>query len=113
MRTDRTIPTNKSHIIISDNKQGTCILTDVAISGDRNVIKKGAEKILKCKNLTTEIQRMWNADAKMIPVIIGKTGTILKSLRQYLSNIPGKHKFKGLQKTAILGTAHTLRKVLT
>jgi hypothetical protein len=31
---------------------------DVAISGDRNVIKKEAEKILKYKDLTIEIQRM-------------------------------------------------------
>jgi len=29
----------------------------------------------------------------MIPVIIGATGTILESLRQYLSNIPGMHEF--------------------
>jgi hypothetical protein len=29
----------------------------VAISGDRNVIKKEADKILKHKDLTTEIQR--------------------------------------------------------
>ena len=33
---------------------------DVAIPGDKNVIKKEAEKILKYKDLTTEIQRMWN-----------------------------------------------------
>jgi predicted RNA-binding protein Jag len=26
------------------------------------------------------------------PAIIGATGTILKSLLQYLTNIPGKHK---------------------
>jgi hypothetical protein len=36
------------------------MLIDVAISGDRNVIKKEAEKILKYKDLTIEIQRMWN-----------------------------------------------------
>jgi hypothetical protein len=34
------------------------------------------------------------------------------SFRKYLSNIPGKHEIKELQKTAILGTAHILRKVL-
>jgi hypothetical protein len=34
------------------------IIIDVAISGDRNVIKKEAEKILKYKDLTIEIQRM-------------------------------------------------------
>jgi len=50
---------------------------------------KGAEKILKYKDLTTEIQRMWNAIAKLIPVKTGVTGTISELPRQYLSNIPG------------------------
>jgi hypothetical protein len=53
------------------------VLIDVAISGDRNVIKKGAEKIIKYKDLTIEIQRMWNVNTRVIPVIIGATGTIL------------------------------------
>jgi len=39
------------------------MLIDVTISGDRNVIKK-AEKILKCKDLRIEIQRMWNVKKK-------------------------------------------------
>ena len=45
-------------------------------------------------------------------MIIGATGTISESFRKYVSNIPGKHGVKELQKTAILGTAHILRKVL-
>jgi hypothetical protein len=89
------------------------MLIDVAISGDRNVIKKEAEKILKYKDLRIEIQRMWNVKARVIPVIIGATGTISKSLRKYVKSIPGKHEVRELQKTAILGTAHILRKVLT
>ena len=93
-------------------KKGTCMLIDVAISGDRNVIKKEAEKILKYKDLTIEIQRMWNVKTKLIPVIIGSTGTISKSFRKYMSNIPGNQEVKELQKTSILGTAHMLRKVL-
>jgi hypothetical protein len=72
-----------------------------------------AEKILKYKNLTIEIQRMWNVKTKVIPVIIGATGTISKSFRKYVRNIPGSHEVKEIQKTAILGTAHILRKVLT
>jgi len=51
VRSDRIIPNNKPDIIIRDNKQGTCMLMDVAIPGDRNVIKKEAEKILKYKKL--------------------------------------------------------------
>jgi hypothetical protein len=41
------------------------------------MIKKEAEKILKYKDLTIEIQRMWYVKTRMIPVIIGATGTIL------------------------------------
>jgi hypothetical protein len=48
----------------------------------------------------------------IIIIIIGATGTISKSFRKYVSNIPGKHELKELQKTAILATAHILRKVL-
>jgi len=88
------------------------MLIDVAISGDRYLIKKEAEKFLKYKDLTVEIQCMWNVKTKVIPVIIGATGTISKSFRKYVSNIPGKHEVKELQKTSILGTAHILRKVM-
>jgi len=45
VQTDRTIPNSKPDIIIRDNENGTCMLIEVAISGDRNVIKKEAEKI--------------------------------------------------------------------
>ena len=93
----------------NNNNKGTCLLIDGAISGDRNVIKMEAEKILKYKDLTTEIQRMWNVKTKVISIIIGVTGTISKSFRKYVNNIPGKHEVKELQQTAILGTAHTLR----
>ena len=58
---------------------------------------------------------MWNVKAKVIPVITGATGTISKPLRQYLSNVQGKHEIKEMKKkkkAAILVTAHILRKVL-
>jgi hypothetical protein len=79
---------------------------------DDNVIQKEAEKILKYKDLTTEIQHMWNVKTTVIPAIIGVTVTISKSFRKYVSTIPGNHEVKELQKTAILGTAHILLNVL-
>jgi hypothetical protein len=77
------------------------------------VIKKEAEKILKCKDLTIEIQGMWKVKTRVIPVIIGVTENNSKSFGKYITNIPGNNEVKELQKTAILGTAHILRKVLT
>jgi len=56
------------------------------------------------------MQRMWNVETRVIPVIIGATGTISKSFRKYASDITGNHDVKELQKTATLSTAHILRK---
>jgi enolase len=111
VQTDRTIPNNEPDVIIRDNEKGECVLIDVAIPGDRNVIKKDAQNVLKYEDLIIEIQRMWNVKTKVTPVIIGATGTISESFRKYLSSIPGKHDIKELQKTAILGTAHIRWKV--
>jgi hypothetical protein len=47
VRTGRTIPNNKPENIIRDNEEGTCVIINVAIPGDRNVIEKEVEKILK------------------------------------------------------------------
>jgi hypothetical protein len=47
------------------------------------VVEKKAEEILKYKDLIQEIQRMWNVKAEVKPIIIGVTGDISKSLRQY------------------------------
>jgi hypothetical protein len=109
---NNNIPNNKPDIVIRDYEKGTCMLIDVAIPGDRNVIQKEAEKILKYKDLTIEIQGMWNVKTGVISVIIGATGTISKSFRKYVSTIQGNHDVRELQKTAILGTAHVLRKVV-
>jgi hypothetical protein len=88
-------------------------LIDVAIPSDKNVIQKEAEKKLNCTNLSIEILRMWNMKCFIIPVIIGATGIVSKSLQKYLEIIPGQHSIDSLQKkTAILGTSHIIRKVL-
>jgi ApbE superfamily uncharacterized protein (UPF0280 family) len=73
------------------------MLMDVAISGGRDEIKKEAEKILKYKDLTIEIQGMWTVKTKVIPVIIDATGIISKTFRKYVSNITGNHEVKALR----------------
>jgi hypothetical protein len=84
----------------------------VAIPSDRNVIQV-SEKKLKYKNLSIEIQRMWNMKCFVIPVIIRATVIVTKGLKKYLETIPGKHSIDSLQKkTAVLGTSHIIRKVL-
>ena len=55
---------------------------DVAILGDRNVIKKEAVENLKYIDLIIEIQCMWNVKAQAIPAIIVATRTISELLTQ-------------------------------
>jgi hypothetical protein len=50
--------------------------------------------------------------AKLIPVIVRTTVTTSKSFRKYLSNVTGKLHSNEQAKTAILGTAYGLQKVV-
>ena len=47
VHTDREVTENRSDIIISNKKEKTCTLTDVAIPADRNGVQTEAEKKLK------------------------------------------------------------------
>ena len=55
---------------------------------------------------------MWNLKCTIIPVITGATGIVTRSLRKNLEAVPRKNSIDSLQKTAILGTSHIIRKVL-
>jgi hypothetical protein len=67
---------------------------------------------LKYNSLSIETQQMWNLKWMIIPIIIGATGIVTKSLRKNQEAIPGKHSIDPLQNTAILGTSHIIWKVL-
>ena len=79
---------------------------------DGHVVQKEAEKKLKYKSLCIQIQRMWNLKCTIVPVITGATGIVRRSVKKNLETVPGKHLIDSVQKTAILGTSHIIRKVL-
>jgi len=79
---------------------------------DRNVVQKEEEKEFKYNSLCIEVQRMWNLKCTIVPVIIGATGIVTRSLRKNLETVPGKDSIDSLQKIAVLGTSHIIRKVL-
>ena len=69
---------------------------------------KGSGKKVKIQEFmyrdTTNVEpEMYN-----VPVIIGATGIVTRSLRKNLEAVPGKHSIDSLQKTAILGTSHII-----
>jgi len=58
VHTKREVIANRPDIIIKNKKEETCTLIDVALPADRNVVQKEAEKKLKYKSLSIEVQRM-------------------------------------------------------
>jgi hypothetical protein len=61
---------------------------------------------------TTVVKRMWKVNSKVIPVIIGATGSISNLFGNYLGSRPEKREIKELHKTVTLGIAHRLREAL-
>jgi hypothetical protein len=58
------------------------------------------------------IQRIWNVKCIITPVIIAVTVIVTEALRQTSEATPGKYSKDSVQKTAILGTSHIIRKRL-
>lgn len=113
IQTDREIRANRPDIVIKNHKNKTCQLIDVSVPSDYNIAKKECEKLSKYCDLKIECQRMWNMKCKVIPIVIGATGVVSKEFCKYTSNISEKLRPDQIQKTAILGTAYILRKLLT
>ena len=80
--------------------------------GDVRVPQKEAEKIEKYSDLKRELQKLWKVKAKVVPIVVGALGTVSKSLNGYLKEIGVSTKIQVIQKSALLGTARILRKVL-
>ena len=112
IQTDNEIQARRPDIVIHDKSNKSCYIIDVAIPGDARVPQKEAEKIEKYSDLRRELQKLWKVKAKVVPIVVGALGTVSKSLTGYLKEIKVSTKIQVIQKSALLGTARILRKVL-
>ena len=85
----------------------------MAIPGDGRIEEKELEKISKYQDLKIEIERLWEKQAPVVPVVIGSLGAIPRDLRKHLRKI-GLESISPnqLQRTVLLETAHILLKYL-
>jgi len=112
VHTDREVKANRPDIIIKNKKRENMHTNRCGNTRRQKCCAKGTEKKLKYKSLCIEIQRMWSLNFTIIPVIIGATRIVTRSLRKSLEAVPGKHSIVSLQKTAIIETSHIVRKVM-
>ena len=85
----------------------------MAVSSERNVTAKAAEKLSKYKDLEIEIGKIRNAKTIVIPLVIGALVIVRKGKKRYVEQLPSKIMIEELQKIVLLGTAHILRRTLS
>ena len=111
IQTDKHLPYNTPDITVVEPKQ--VWLIDVAIPGDSRIELKEQEKLTKYQDLKIEVERLWEKKATVVPVVVGALGAVPKQLQYHLKTLgldlitPSQ-----IQKAALLGTAHILRKYL-
>lgn len=111
--TDSTISANCPDIIVHSKKDKLCLLINIAIPVDHNIGEKENDKLTKYKSLGIDITRSWNTRTQIVSIVIGALGCNKKGFHRYLDQIPGKPCAFEVQKIALCGTAHILRKVLS
>lgn len=87
--TDRKIASNRRQIVLHDEIDKTCLLTDDVLPDGVSVPKKKTTKTINYKEVEIAVSRMWGANTRVTPVVVGALGTIGKGFCYHLNRIPG------------------------
>ena len=113
MHTDRIIEARRPDIVVVNKMDSETLIIDIAVPCDYRVKEKESEKIEKYQDLALELTRMWKTRTRVIPIVIGALGAKYR-IDGYLEMLGvGEGMVVTIQQTALLGSAHILRKVLS
>ena len=112
IRTAHNIEARRPDIVLVDKSKKSCHVIDVAIPEDSGAKEKEAEKVEKYQNLARELRRMWEVKTKVVPIVLGALGTVPLRLKGTLKGTGVDTSINLIQKSALLGSARILRKVL-
>ena len=103
----------KPDIVIWNKKEKTALIIDVAVPNDYGLNRAEREKITKYQDLKNDLKQTWSLkEISIIPVVVGATGLVKKTLKTYLNTIPGKPSCYEIQIAAIKGTTSILKRAL-
>ena len=100
-------------MIVVKVKKETMII-DVAVPGDTRACDKEKEKIEKYSLLKDEIARLCQMKkVVVIPIVVGALQTIRTKFEEHIESLGIDIRIEQVQKSALLGTARVIRKVLS
>ena len=109
---DHDIKARRPDIVV-EKENNKAIIVDIASPWDHRVYEKEGEKTEKYQDLKREIGRLWGIrHLEVVPVVVGALGVVSKRLDAWLEKLGVTIRMGLLQKTALLGTARILRKLL-
>ena len=111
IQTVKIIEHRRPYLVCIDKIAKICLIIDIVIPGDQNIIDKEQEKIDKYQDLRRELGKPWKLKTEVVPVVVGTLGTMSPKFKFYLKKIDISIVKLCLQKTAILGIAFILRRV--
>ena len=112
IQTDHVIEARRPDLVVVDKKERSCKIIDFSVPGDSRIEEKEQNKIEKYQELERKLQKIWNVKVKIIPLVVGSLGAILKQFGDRLKWIGIIAGPAQVQKIVLLGTARILRKVL-
>ena len=111
---DYMIEARRPDIVVLDKVKKETMIIDVAIPVDTRVCYKEREKIGKYSWLKDNIARLWQMKkVVVILIVVGALGTITKTLEKYIESPGTEIRIEHVQKSALLGTARIIRKVVS
>ena len=110
---DNLIEARQPDVTVIDKKEQKGIIIDIAVTADARVEEKEKEKVEKYQDLKKEIRRLWKlGNVEIVPVVIAALGSVSAKFDKWIRKLGITFNVGVMQKTALLGTARILRKVL-
>ena len=110
---DNLIEARCPDLIVIDKKEQKGIIIDIAVPADVRSEEKEKEKVEKYQDLKREIRRSWKLrNVEIVHVVIEALGSVSAEFCRWMGKLGITCNVGVMQKTALLGTARILRKVL-
>ena len=111
---DHMIEARRPDVVVIDKVKKETMIVDVIIPGDTRVCNKEQEKIENYSLLEDEISKLWQMKKVfMTPIVVGALRTITTKFEKYTESLEIEIRIGHTQKSALLGTARIVRKVLS
>ena len=105
--------TRRPDLIVIEKKEKKGIIIDTAVPANVRVEKKEKEKVEKYQESKKEIRGLWKLrNVEIVPAVIGTLGSVSAEFDRWMGKLGITCNVGVMQKSALLGTAEMLRKVL-